>query len=153
MKLISLFVVLLTAAACSHSPVTDQPTAKDRSVASAGPSEQTYRWVYEQGKKLNYDGFDVLACVDTRNNVVIGGISFWSIPLQIFYVDRANKVVGSKKISGDLHDLSKPFDFKLDNGSTLQLMLKDNGDESTVSFNYQESAMIVRCYRRQSGLE
>ncbi len=123
------------------------------------PKDVIFDEVQQRSQKLGYQGYDVTVCLAANNQVILGGLSAWNIPLQIYIVHpRFGSVIPTKRVSDPKETKIQKFNA---NGSEIVLTLGPaSGYSQTVTYSDailmvgpQEMAQRVTCFFRNSELE
>lgn len=134
--------------------------------AASLPSEEKFQSVHSMAKELGYRGNDTLICLDGAGKMVLGGISAWHTPLQIFLVGKNGKVVKTQPDQENQNSREKYSYTTTPGNKRVDLVLMDvkslrGGAGITVYLQYkgflmiapQEIAQVLACYMENSGLE
>lgn len=138
------------------------------SALASVPSYEKFNSVYEISDRLGYKGNDVVICLDGAGKMVLGGISAWHSPLQVFLVQKNGTVTKTKLVSSSDPMKSQYAYTTVPGNKRIDLVLTDmkglpqSNSQSMVSYiQYkgfltiapQEMAQVLTCYMRNSGLE
>lgn len=134
--------------------------------AASLPSEEKFQSVQSMSKQLGYRGHDTVICLDGSGKMVLGGISAWHTPLQIFLVEKNGKVVKTQGSEENQNSREKYSYTTIPDNKRVDLVLMDvkslrGGAGITVYLQYkgflmiapQEIAQSLTCYMQNSGLE
>lgn len=130
------------------------------------PKQEVFDDVRSQAMKLGYRGYDIMACLDGDNKVIIGGLLFRITPLQILLVEQDGSIIRTERISTErVRSLEKSLTvhkFKM-NGQEVNLtygMMQTADNYRGVILKYDADYSIgsnepqkITCFLRKSGLE
>lgn len=127
--------------------------------AFGAPPAALFEKTSEQARKLGYFGYDVMVCLAKNNQMLVGGVSFWNTPLQIFLVADNGAVTATKRVSPPTETIQHRF---IANGQPVALYLgtptyKDGLEVyagASLSVGTEENVPFpLTCYQQNSGLE
>lgn len=125
------------------------------SIAFAAPSAQDFEKVANQAQAFGYHGYDVTICYSGQT-MVLGGVSFWNAPLQIYLQNYNGAITPTRNVTGDMHAPVQKY--VLGNGEEMTLVMgeragAEGGVQAHMTMGSREIAQVLSCFFQNSGLE